>query len=344
MKKFDLSVLDLAPVKQNKTIQDTFTDSLDLAREAEKLGYKRFWLAEHHNMASIASSATSVLIGYIANGTKTIHVGSGGIMLPNHSSLVIAEQFGTLESLFPGRIDLGVGRAPGTDGITAKALGRNPQNINQYFPQQIMELQRYFSSENSTSLVRAIPGEGCDIPIYILGSSTDSAWLAAEMGLPYAFAGHFAPEMMAVAFEIYRENYKPSEKFPKPYLISCVNGIAAETDEEARKLATTLYQAFLNIIRNDRKPYAPPVADIDEVWNPMEKNHVLNMLRYRFIGSKETVKKQMEQFQNLFQVDEMMITAHIYEHEKRVESYRIFKNAAEDLTASSPKSTSIFSI
>ncbi len=344
MKKFDLSVLDLAPVKQNKTIQDTFNDSLDLAREVEKLDYKRFWLAEHHNMASIASSATSVLIGYIANGTKSIKVGSGGIMLPNHSSLVIAEQFGTLESLFPGRIDLGVGRAPGTDGITAKALGRNPQNINQYFPQQIQELQKYFSAENSTSLVRAIPGEGCDIPIYILGSSTDSAWLAAEMGLPYAFAGHFAPEMMAAAFEIYRENYKPSEKFPKPYLISCVNGIAAETDEEARKLATTLYQAFLNIIRNDRKPYAPPVEDIDEVWNPAEKNYVLNMLRYSFIGSKETVTKQMEQFQNLFQVDEMMITAHIYEHDKRVDSYKIFKSAAEDLTASFPKSNSIFSI
>ena len=332
MKKFDISVLDLAPVKQNKTIHDTFNDSLDLARAAEKLEYKRFWLAEHHNMASIASSATSVLIGYIANGTEKIRVGSGGIMLPNHSSLVIAEQFGTLESLFPGRIDLGVGRAPGTDGVTAKALGRNPMNINQHFPQQIRELQQYFSTKNSESPVRAIPGEGCDIPIYVLGSSTDSAWLAADFGLPYAFAGHFAPEMMAVAFELYSENYQPSEKFPEPYIIACVNGIAAESDAEAKKLTTTLHQAFTNLIRNDRKPYAPPVEDMDEIWNPMEKAHVLNMLRYSFIGSKETIANQMKQFQNMFQVDEMMITSHIYEHDARVKSYEIFREAVNFLS------------
>ncbi|MGV8915499.1 MAG: LLM class flavin-dependent oxidoreductase [Kaistella sp.] len=332
MKKFDISVLDLAPVKQNKTIHDTFNDSLDLARAAENLDYKRFWLAEHHNMASIASSATSVLIGYIANGTENIRVGSGGIMLPNHSSLVIAEQFGTLESLFPGRIDLGVGRAPGTDGVTAKALGRNPMNINQHFPQQIRELQQYFSTENSESPVRAIPGEGCDIPIYVLGSSTDSAWLAADFGLPYAFAGHFAPEMMAVAFELYRANYQPSEKFPEPYIIACVNGIAAETEAEAKKLTTTLHQAFTNLIRNDRKPYAPPVDDMDEIWNPMEKAHVLNMLRYSFIGGKETIANQMKQFQNMFQVDEMMITSHIYEHDARVKSYEIFREAVNSLS------------
>lgn len=332
MKNFEISVLDLAPVKQNKTIKDTFEDTLDLARTVEKLNYKRFWLAEHHNMASIASSATSVLIGYIANGTKKIRVGSGGIMLPNHSSLVIAEQFGTLESLFPGRIDLGVGRAPGTDGITAKALGRNPMNINQHFPQQILELQKYFSLENSTSLVRAIPGEGCDLPIYILGSSTDSAWLAAEMGLPYAFAGHFAPEMMTVAFEIYKENYQPSEKFPKPYLIACVNGIAAETEEEARKLATTLYQAFINIIRNDRKPFPPPIDDMDEVWNAVEKAGVLQKLNYSFIGNKESIKLKLKTFQNYFQVDELMITSHIYGHEARLKSYEIFRTAVDEMT------------
>ena len=331
MKNLEISVLDLAPVKKNKTLNDTFNDSLSLAKAVEKLDYKRYWLAEHHNMASIASSATSVLIGYIANGTEKIRVGSGGIMLPNHSSLVIAEQFGTLESLFPGRIDLGVGRAPGTDGLTAKALGRNPQNINQYFPQQIQELQRYFSTENSTSLVRAIPGEGCDIPIYILGSSTDSAWLAAEMGLPYAFAGHFAPEMMATAFEIYHNNYEPSEKFPTPYVIACVNGIAAETDDEAKKFATTLYQAFINIIRNDRKPFSEPVDDIDEVWNPMEKAHVLNMLRYSFIGSPSTIKKQISEFQNQFNVDELIITSHIYEHESKVRSYEIFRNVVDEI-------------
>ncbi|WHF51388.1 LLM class flavin-dependent oxidoreductase [Chryseobacterium gotjawalense] len=333
MKKFEISVLDLAPVKQNKTIHDTFNDSLDLARMVEKLDYKRFWLAEHHNMASIASSATSVLIGFIANGTQKIRVGSGGIMLPNHSSLVIAEQFGTLESLFPNRIDLGVGRAPGTDGITAKALGRNPMNINQYFPQQIQELQRYFSVENSESLVRAIPGEGCDIPIYMLGSSTDSAWLAAEMGLPYAFAGHFAPQMMETAFEIYHQNYQPSKEFPQPYTIACVNGIAAETDEEAKKLSTTLYQAFVNLIRNDRKPYAPPVDDMDEIWNPMEKAHVMQMLQYSFVGGKETIQKQIAQFQKRFQVDELMITSHIYEHEARLKSYDIIRKATDALNA-----------
>ena len=331
MKNLEISVLDLAPVKQNKTLTDTFNDSLSLARNAEKLNYKRFWLAEHHNMASIASSATSVLIGFIANGTEKIRVGSGGIMLPNHSSLVIAEQFGTLESLFPGRIDLGVGRAPGTDGITAKALGRNPMNINQHFPQQIQELQRYFSVENSKSAVRAIPGEGCDIPIYILGSSTDSAWLAAKMGLPYAFAGHFAPDMMATAFEIYRNNYEPSEEFPTPYIIACVNGIAAETDQEAKKLATTLYQAFTNIIRDDRKPFSPPVDDIDDVWNSMEKAHVLRMLRYSFIGSPASLKNQIAEFQELFDVDELMITSHIYEHEAKLRSCKIFRNVVDEL-------------
>ncbi|WP_313503850.1 LLM class flavin-dependent oxidoreductase [Kaistella carnis] len=334
MKKFEISVLDLAPVKQNKTIHDTFNDSLDLARAVEKLDYKRFWLAEHHNMASIASSATSVLIGYIANGTQKIRVGSGGIMLPNHSSLVIAEQFGTLESLFPNRIDLGVGRAPGTDGLTAKALGRNPNNINQHFPQQIQDLQRYFSVENSESLVRAIPGEGCDIPIYILGSSTDSAWLAAEMGLPYAFAGHFAPDMMETAFEIYRQNYEPSAVFPEPYIIACVNGIAAETDTEAQKLATTLYQAFVNLIRNDRKPYAKPVDDMDEIWNPMEKSHVQRMLRMSFIGSEETLIKDFTEFQRLFGVNEIMITSHIYEHDARVKSYEIIRNAVNRMNSS----------
>lgn len=331
MKKLEISVLDLAPVKQNKTINDTFKDSLALAQFAEQLHYKRFWLAEHHNMASIASSATSVLIGYIANGTQTIRVGSGGVMLPNHSSLVIAEQFGTLESLFPKRIDLGVGRAPGTDGITAKALGRNPMNINQHFPHQIQELQRYFSVENSKSAVRAIPGEGCDIPIYILGSSTDSAWLAAKMGLPYAFAGHFAPDMMAVAFEIYRTNYEPSEEFPQPYIIACVNGIAADTDEEAKKLSTTLYQAFINIIRDDRKPYSPPVDDIDNVWNPMEKVHVMKMLRYSFIGSENTIKTKIQEFQEMFNVDELMITSHIYEQEARLKSYAIIRKAVDSL-------------
>lgn len=332
MKNFNISVLDLAPVKQGKTIHDTFQDSLSLANFAENLDYKRFWLAEHHNMESIASSATSVLIGFIANGTKKIRVGSGGIMLPNHSSLVIAEQFGTLESLFPGRIDLGLGRAPGTDGLTAKALGRNAATINEQFPRQILELQRYFSTENSDALVRAIPGEGLDIPLYILGSSTDSAWLAAELGLPYAFAGHFAPDQMEMAFKIYREHFEPSKYLDKPYIIACVNGIAGETSEEATFLSTTLFQAFINIIRNDRKPFPKPILDMDNIWSPMEKAMVLKMLKFSFIGDQSQIADQLKDFQEKYQVDELMINSHIYDHQKRLSSYEIIKKAADSLS------------
>lgn len=332
MKNFEISVLDLAPVKQGKSIHDTFQDSLSLANFAENLDYKRFWLAEHHNMESIASSATSVLIGFIANGTKKIRVGSGGIMLPNHSSLVIAEQFGTLESLFPGRIDLGLGRAPGTDGLTAKALGRNAATINEQFPRQILELQRYFSAENSDALVRAIPGEGLDIPLYILGSSTDSAWLAAELGLPYAFAGHFAPDQMEMAFKIYREHFEPSKYLDKPYIIACVNGIAGETYEEATFLSTTLFQAFINIIRNDRKPFPKPVSDMDNIWSPMEKAMVLKMLKFSFIGDQSQIADQLKDFQEKYQVDELMINSHIYDHQKRLSSYEIIRKAADSLS------------
>lgn len=329
MQNFEISVLDLAPVKKDKTIRDTFQDSLSLANHTENLNYKRFWLAEHHNMESIASSATSVLIGFIANGTKKIRVGSGGIMLPNHSSLVIAEQFGSLESIFPGRIDLGLGRAPGTDGLTAQALGRNPAIINQQFPRQILELQKYFSKENSEALVRAIPGEGLDIPLYILGSSTDSAFLAAELGLPYAFAGHFAPEQMEMAFNIYRQNFEPSKYCTEPYIIACINGVAAETSEEANKMSTTLFQAFINIIRNDRKPFAPPVDEMDDIWSPMEKSMVLQKLRYTFIGDQAEIEEQIKSFQEKFNVNELMINSHIYDHQKRLNSYTIFRKAKD---------------
>ncbi|WP_223606331.1 LLM class flavin-dependent oxidoreductase [Chryseobacterium sp. OSA05B] len=332
MKNFEISVLDLAPVKQGKSIHDTFQDSLSLANHTEHLHYKRFWLAEHHNMESIASSATTVLIGFIANGTKTIRVGSGGIMLPNHSSLIIAEQFGTLESLFPGRIDLGLGRAPGTDGLTAQALGRNPAIINKQFPRQILELQTYFSKDNADALVRAIPGEGLDIPLYILGSSTDSAWLAAELGLPYAFAGHFAPEQMEMAFKIYREHFQPSEQLAQPYLMACINGVAAEISEEAHKMSTTLFQAFINIIRNDRKPFAPPVDDMDDLWSPMEKSMVLQKLKYTLIGDQAEIEEQLKDFQEKFNVDELIINSHIYDHQKRLRSYEIFREAANSLS------------
>ncbi len=331
MKNFSISVLDLAPVKEGRTIGETFADSLSLAKHAEKLGYIRYWLAEHHNMENIASSATSVLIGFIAGGTEKIRVGSGGIMLPNHSSLVIAEQFGTLEHLYPNRIDLGLGRAPGTDVLTAQALGRNPAIINQQFPKQILELKKYFSSENKDSLVRAIPGEGCKIPMYILGSSTDSAWLAAELGLPYAFAGHFAPEQMEMAFKIYREHYEPSEDFPKPYTIACVNAVVSESNEEAHFLATTLYQGFVNIVRNDRKPYPEPVADMDEIWSPMEKVAVLGKLKFSFIGDQNSVSERLLNFQEKFEVDEIMINYAIYSHKKILQCYKLIKEVVDSL-------------
>ncbi|SDL76642.1 LLM class flavin-dependent oxidoreductase [Chryseobacterium taihuense] len=274
------------------------------------------------------------MIGFIANGTKKIRVGSGGIMLPNHSSLVIAEQFGTLESLFPGRIDLGLGRAPGTDGLTAQALGRNPAMINEQFPRQILELQKYFSKENSDALVRAIPGEGLDIPLYILGSSTDSAFLAAELGLPYAFAGHFAPEQMEMAFNIYKEHFEPSKYLDKPYIIACVNGIAAQTSEEAHRISTTLFQAFINIIRNDRKPFAPPVDDMDDIWSPMERSMVLQKLKFTLIGNQTEIEAKLKSFQERFNVDELMINSHIYDHQKRLESYEIFKKSKDSLFSS----------
>ena len=317
---------------RGKTILNTFEDSLDLARTVESLGYKRFWLAEHHNMKSIASSATSVLIGYIAGGTEKIRVGSGGVMLPNHSSLVIAEQFGTLETLYPGRIDLGVGRAPGTDGITAKALGRNPASINEQFPRQIQELQYFFSENQEDAPIRAVPGEGLNIPIYILGSSTDSAWLASELGLPYAFAAHFAPDQMDMAFKIYHQNFRPSEYLAEPYTIACVNGIAADTDEQAQKLSNTLYMAFTNIVRDNRQPFGPPPENMDEIWTPMEKAYVQKMLRVSFIGGKEKIAEELSNFQKRVMVDEIMITAHIYDHEARKHSYKIIKEAAESLT------------
>ncbi len=328
MKNFKISVLDLAPVKEGKNYHDTFTDSLDLAQHTESLGYTRYWLAEHHNMKSIASSATVILIGYLAGGTSRIRVGSGGIMLPNHSSLVVAEQFGTLESLYPGRIDLGLGRAPGTDRVTAQALGRNSATINDQFPGQIMELENYFSPDTKGP-VHAFPGQGLNIPMYILGSSTDSAWLASELGLPYAFAGHFAPEQMEIAFQIYRDNYKPSDKFPEPYIIACVNGIAADTDMEAEKLATTLYQGFVNIIRDDRKPFAPPADDMDSIWNPQEKVLVLQKLKYTLKGNIKSIAEQLKAFQEKFNVDEIMFNSHIFSHEARKHSYSIIKEAVE---------------
>ncbi|PTT01745.1 LLM class flavin-dependent oxidoreductase [Pedobacter sp. HMWF019] len=321
------SVLDLATVIEGKTPADTFKKSLDLARHAESWGYHRYWLAEHHNMISVASSATSVVIGHIAGGTTSIRVGSGGIMLPNHSPLIIAEQFGTLESLYPGRIDLGLGRAPGTDQLTAMAIRGERFNAANSFPQDVLKLQAYFSAENSTSSVRAIPGEGLDIPIWILGSSTDSARLAAALGLPYAFASHFAPAQFLTAINIYRQNFKPSEHLKEPYVLACVNVIAADTDAEANKLATSLYQLFRGIVTGKRRLLQPPVESMDDIWTAYEEEQASQMLACTFTGSKETITNDLQQFLDQTQVDEIMATAHIFDHQARLRSYGLLAEA-----------------
>ena len=318
------SVLDLATVIEGKTPADTFKTSLDLAQHVEKWGYTRYWLAEHHNMASVASSATAVVIGHIAGGTKSIRVGSGGIMLPNHSPLVIAEQFGTLESLFPGRIDLGLGRAPGTDQVTAMAIrGEQRMMAAQNFPQEVLKLQAYLSIDNSRSSVRAIPGEGLDIPIWILGSSTDSARLAAALGLPYAFASHFAPAQFLTAINLYRQNFKPSEHLAEPYVLACVNVVAADTDAEAQKIATSLYRMFKGVISGKRELLQPPANSMEEVMNEYEEEQVNQMLACTFIGSKETIANDLQDFLEQTQVDEIMASAHIFDHQAKLRSYEI---------------------
>ncbi|MBO9732592.1 MAG: LLM class flavin-dependent oxidoreductase [Chitinophaga sp.] len=329
--KRPFSVLDLAPILEGQTPTESFKNSLRLAQYVEQLGYHRFWMAEHHNMASVASSATVVLLGYIAGGTKTIRVGSGGIMLPNHAPLVVAEQFGTLATLYPDRIDLGLGRAPGTDQVTARALRRDRMAAVNEFPEQILELQRYFSYDNHTAQVRAIPGEGLDIPIWILGSSTDSAYLAAALGLPYAFASHFAPAQLHAALAIYRKNFKPSEFLQQPHTMACVNVIAADTDAAANRLATSFYQLFLGIVRGRLRKMGPPIDSMDGVWTELEAAQAQSMLACSFMGSPDTVQKGLQQFLNDTQVDEVIATAHIYDQDERLYSYKLLSEIADKL-------------
>jgi luciferase family oxidoreductase group 1 len=324
LSEIPFSVLELATITQDSSTTETFTKSLELAQCVEKFGYKRFWLSEHHNMVSVASSATSVLIGYIASGTSTMRVGSGGIMLPNHSPLAVAEQFGTLESLYPGRIDLGLGRAPGTDQLTAMALRGDFFNNAQEFPQNVLKLQTYFSEENSNAKVRAIPGEGLDIPMWILGSSTDSAQLAGVLGLPYAFASHFAPAQFFAAIDLYRKIFRPSKRLEKPYVMACVNVIAADTDPEAHRLATSLYQMFLEIVTGIRKPLQPPVDSMDHIWTEEQKAYLDQMLSLSFIGSRETIKKDLQEFIKRTQIDEIMIISNIYDQKAKIHSYELF--------------------
>lgn len=326
LSEIPVSVLDLATILAGKTPADTFKNSADLAQHVEQWGFKRYWLAEHHSMESIASSATSVLIGFIAGKTSSVRVGSGGIMLPNHSPLVIAEQFGTLESMYPGRIDLGLGRAPGSDQVTARALRRNLQEGPNDFPESLMELKNYLSKENRTSKVRAIPGEGLDIPIWLLGSSTYSAQLAAILGLPFAFASHFAPTYLHSALKLYRETFQPSSVLKEPYALACINVVAADTDKEANYLATSFYQLAMGIIHGSTRPLQPPVDNMDEIWSDYEKAAILQMMQYTFIGVPVTVKEKLQKFLDETQVNEIMITSHIFNHAARLHSYEIISN------------------
>jgi luciferase family oxidoreductase group 1 len=326
-----ISVLDLATVPEGKTPEDTFKNSLEVARHVEEFGYTRYWLSEHHNMVSVASSATSVLIGFIAGGTSKMRVGSGGIMLPNHSPLAVAEQFGTLESLYPGRIDLGLGRAPGTDQLTAMALRGDHFNNAQEFPQNVLKLQAYFSKENETAKVRAIPGEGLNIPIWILGSSTDSAQLAGILGLPYAFASHFAPAQFFAAIKLYRETFRPSKYLKTPYVMSCVNVIAADTDAEANKLATSLFQMFIGIVSGKRRQLQPPVDNMDNIWSEYEAEMIQQMLSLSFIGSKESIKKNIEEFTDKTQVDEIMAISNVFDTKAKIHSYKLFAELMEKI-------------
>lgn len=324
------SVLDLAHVPQGSTPGDALRNTLDLARHAERWGYTRYWLAEHHNMVGIASAATSVVIGHVAAGTSRIRVGAGGIMLPNHSPLVIAEQFGTLESLFPGRIDLGLGRAPGTDQMTLRALRRSPDAAED-FPRDVLELQALLGPAQPGQRVRAVPGAGTNVPLWILGSSLFGAQLAAAFGLPYAFASHFAPDALMQALEVYRANFQPSEQLDRPYAMVGVNVVAADTDAEAKRLFTSAQQSFAALIRGTRGQLPPPIGDIESFWSPMEKAQASNMLSCSFVGSADTVAKGLEAFLERTGADELMVASAIYDHGARLRSYEILAGMQADM-------------
>jgi len=323
-----LSVLDLAHVVHGSTPTEALHRSLDLAQHVERWGYHRFWLAEHHNMAGIASAATSVVIGYVAGGTKTIRVGAGGIMLPNHAPLVIAEQFGTLDALYPGRIDLGVGRAPGTDQRTLQALRVHPDEAEE-FPQDVMELRALLGPIQDGQKIRAIPGAGSNVPIWILGSSLFGAQLAAHLGLPYAFASHFAPAALDAALEVYHARFRPSVQLAAPRAMVAANVICAETDHEARRLFTSIQQVFANMVRGARGLMPPPIDDIDAYWTPAEAAHAQGMLACSFVGSPATVARGLEAFVTRTRADELIIASAIYDHAARLRSYELLAEAIQ---------------
>jgi luciferase family oxidoreductase group 1 len=317
-----LSVLDLAPIVQGGDAAQAFRNTLDLARHAERLGYRRYWLAEHHGMPGIASAATAVVIGHVAAGTTTIRVGAGGIMLPNHAPLVIAEQFGTLASLFPGRIDLGLGRAPGSDQATIRALRRSPAAAES-FPQDVVELMGYFRPAESGQAVRAVPGAGLDVPVWILGSSLFGAQLAAALGLPYAFASHFAPAALFPALELYRAQFRPSERLARPYVMLGVNVFAAETGETAARLFTSLQQAFVNLRRGHPGPLPPPDDTLEGRLTPTDRAGIAEMLACSVVGAPDAVRRGLEAFVARTGADELMLTSQIYDPAARVRSYEL---------------------
>jgi luciferase family oxidoreductase group 1 len=323
-----LSVLDLAYIGEGFTPADALANALDLAQHAEAAGFARFWLAEHHNLAGIASAATAVCICHVAGGTKTIRVGAGGIMLPNHSPMVIAEQFGTLATLFPGRIDLGLGRAPGTDQRTLQALRRGPDSA-EYFPQDVVELQALLGPPQENQAIHAIPGEDTNVPLWILGSSLYGAQLAAMLGLPFAFASHFAPQALMQAVSIYRERFEPSAQLAKPYVMVGCNAIVADTEDEARRLFTTPQQQFTRMVRGTRGQLPPPVDDIESFWSPMEKAQASSMLACSFYGATATIKAKLRPLIETTGADELMVAAAIWDHHARVRSFELLAQAMD---------------
>jgi luciferase family oxidoreductase group 1 len=325
------SVLDLAPVPQGADVSQAFRNSLSLAQKAEALGFHRFWLAEHHNMPGIASAATAVVIGHVAAGTKRIRVGSGGIMLPNHAPLMVAEQFGTLEALFPGRIDLGLGRAPGTDQRTMRALRRNLDAHGDSFPQDVVELLAYFEPMRSDQAVRAVPGAGLKVPVWLLGSSLFSAQLAGMLGLPFAFASHFAPDLLIQALAMYRDHFRPSETLQKPYAMAAANVVAAGTDEEARRLFTSQQQQFVNLRRGTPGLLPPAIDRIEDYAAPHELANVQRALARSYVGAPETVRRGLEGFLRETGVDELLVTGQIHDHAARLRSLELVAGLREGL-------------
>ncbi|HVK31425.1 MAG TPA: LLM class flavin-dependent oxidoreductase [Burkholderiaceae bacterium] len=327
-----LSVLDLSPIVEGGDAAQALAHSLDLARHAETWGYRRYWVAEHHNMDGVASSATAVLVGYIAGGTTTIRVGSGGVMLPNHAPLVIAEQFGTLATLYPGRIDLGLGRAPGTDRVTMRALRRHldARDEEEGFPRDVMELQAYLGESRSDQAVRAIPGAGTQVPIWLLGSSLYSAQLAAHLGLPFAFASHFAPDLLLQALHVYRAGYQPSPQWPKPHAMVGVNVVCADSDEAAARLFTSIQQRFLGMQRGRRGPLPRPIdpAELEAMWTPLEKAQVQRMLLASAVGSPASVQQQLAALVEQTRADELIVAGAVHDHAARLRSYELLAGAA----------------